>query len=271
MVGKRLAMRWFIVVLIGLVLLLLPTGPASANGVPVRVFLSYLPDVSNWGPQNATGEAVVAVGEGWVTIQVQGLPKLQGEVYVAWIVPKVGAAFPVGKFNTDDAGGGSFELRGLSMPREPYRLFLITVEPDLEQYPAPGGRRSIAGRFPDPELLRPATPAPPTATPSPPGLGGGGNTGGAGSGGATEGTEESSPPTTEGTAAQAQPAPTPIPMPAMLPVTGGVIEGEEEVRTWWGLLAGGGLLLLNLLGSSLIRRTGLLRRRRARRPKGGGS
>lgn len=263
--GKRFSMQMLSVMLAIVALLGPPAFRASANGVPIEVFLSYLPDISNWGPEDAVGQVVVSIGEGWVTIEVQGLPPLEDEVYVAWIVPKTGAAFPVGKFNTDAAGGGVFELRDLSLPREPYRLFLITVEPDLDEYPAPGGRRSIAGRFPDPELLRPATPAPPTATPGPEGTGGGGNAEGGNAEGEGSGAEEQP--------FQAEPSPTPVPIPAMLPVTGGVIvEDESNLTRWRGVLtAAGGLLLLGLSGAALARRGGWLLNGRRRGRKGGGS
>ncbi len=250
MCKKRCFTALFMLILASFAIPSLQRARVLANGVPIQIALAYLPDISNWGPEDAAGEAVVSVGEGWVTVRVQGLPKLQEQVYVAWIVPKTGAAFPIGKFNTDDAGRGSFELRGLSLPREPYRLFLITVEPDTAQYPAPGAVRSIAGRFPDPELLRPATPAPPTATPAVPEIGGGGN----GGEGESQGEPGDGTLGAEVEAALAQPVSTPVPAPVMLPVTGGVIE-EDERGAQMGIaaLVLGGLLLLGLFRFAVTR------------------
>lgn len=207
---------------------------ALGNGVPVKVFLNYLPDISNWGPQTAGGEAVLAVGEGWATVSVQGLPKLQGEVYVAWVIPHRGAPIPLGKFNTDDAGTGDFEIRGLSVPHEPYKLFLLTVERDSDQYQAPGDRRSIAGRFPDPELggaLPTLTPAP---TPSP----GPGGSPGQGPGAGSPGTD------TETASSLAQPVPT-QPVPLVLPITGGPVR-QVVPSIPWNVAGATGLALIGL-------------------------
>src|SRR5690606_4550870 len=62
---------------------------ARANGVPVLVDLAYI-DLSNWGPQDATGKAELTFAEGIVRIEAQGLPVLDGtdggDVYQAWLV-----------------------------------------------------------------------------------------------------------------------------------------------------------------------------------------
>lgn len=225
-------------------------GPVSVmgNGVPVRVFLNYLPDVSTWGPQTATGEAVVAVGEGWVTVSVQGLPKLpEDETYVAWLVPKEGETLPIGKFNTDDAGAGEFEIQDLSIPEKTYKLFLITAEDNADQYAAPGNRRSIAGRLPDPELRGAVPPPVPTAAP------------GSEPGGEPD-TGESGVVTETGSSL-AQPVPT-KPAPAVLPVTGGMLEPVREdaelslLTPKWSLMAVVGLALVGLIGLTALRQGG---------------
>lgn len=205
-----LTLRASMLLVIFSLLFLLSAAGALGNGVPVKVFLNYLPDISNWGPEVANGEAVLSVGEGWVTVSVQGLPKLQDEVYVVWLLPREGAAIPIGKFNTDDAGAGDFEIRGLSLPQKPYELFLLTVEQDLAQYRAPGSRRSIAGRFPDPELKAVPPPVPPSPRGSDSPSGQDSDAGGSGTN--TDAGSVSS---------LARLAPT-QPAPLLLPVTGGV-------------------------------------------------
>ena len=181
---------------------------ASANGVPVRLFLNYLPDISNWGPETASGETTVAVGEGWVTMSVRDLPKLQDQVYVVWLVTDRNVPLPIGKFNTDDLNTGDFEIRGLSLPQEPYSLVLLTVEEDQEQFPFPGARRTVAGRFPDPEL-RAIVPTPfPTPMPSDSGNPGDQNP----DKNETDSMNNDAVPT-------AEPIPT-HPVPVLLPVTG---------------------------------------------------
>ena len=42
--------------------LLAPAGPAQANGTPIRITLRYVPGLSNFGPQNATGIAELIKG-----------------------------------------------------------------------------------------------------------------------------------------------------------------------------------------------------------------
>lgn len=135
--------------------------PAQANGAPVDVFLDYMPGVSNWGPQDATGQAVVAVGDGRVDLEVRGLPSLPDEVYWAWLVPAdQEAPVAVGAFRTDATGRGSLHVTLDDLPYLTYRLLLITLEPATEGVPGvprePGGRRALAGRFPNLELAREA-------------------------------------------------------------------------------------------------------------------
>jgi len=159
---------------LALVLALAFTLPAHANGAPVDVFLDYMPGVSNWGPQDATGQAVVAVGDGRVDLEVRGLPSLQDEVYWAWLVPAdQEAPVAVGAFRTDATGRGSLHVTLNDLPYLTYRLLLITVEPTgggASSVPQePGSRRALAGRFPNLELAREALVQP-----------GGGASGGAG-------------------------------------------------------------------------------------------
>ncbi len=135
--------------------------PAHANGAPVDVFLDYMPGVSNWGPQDATGQAVVAVGDGRVDLEVRGLPSLQDEVYWVWLVPAdQEAPIAVGAFRTDATGRGSLHVALDDLPYLTYRLLLITVEPARESAAGvpqePGSRRALAGRFPNLELAREA-------------------------------------------------------------------------------------------------------------------
>ena len=74
----------------GLLLLAGPlTGTARANGVPTLVNLTYI-DLSNWGPEEATGTAELLFAEGLVNVSISGaagadrraLPGLAGEFQV---------------------------------------------------------------------------------------------------------------------------------------------------------------------------------------------
>lgn len=196
---------------VALAIVLAFTLPAQANGAPVDVFLDYMPGVSNWGPQDATGQAVVAIGDGRVDLEVRGLPSLPDEVYWAWLVPAdQEAPVAVGAFHTDATGRGSLHVTLDDLPYLTYRLLLITLEPAAEGASGiprePGSRRALAGRFPNLELAREALVQP-----------GGGAAGGAGMG---------------GVAAQ----------PEFLPVTGEPSSESAGSR----MLAGGGALLVTL-------------------------
>jgi len=154
-------------VLILLALALVPLSTWS-NGVPVQLFLNYLPDVSNWGPETASGTAIVATGEGFVTLKVQGLPRLNDARYQIWLTPREGEPIAVGKFNVDATGRADFKATGLKLPATVYKLLIITVEPEPDPNPQPDARRSLAGRFPDPALkIVTAGPVPGGATSAP--------------------------------------------------------------------------------------------------------
>lgn len=140
-----------------LVVIATTRSTAWGNGVPVHLFLNYVPDVSNWGPETATGTATVAVGEGNVTVKVQGLPQLTDARYQVWLMPREGEPVAVGKFNVAGTGSTEFKATNLKLPEVTYKLLVITVEPDPDPSPQPDRRRSLVGRFPDPLLKVPLT------------------------------------------------------------------------------------------------------------------
>ncbi len=148
------ALRW-ISVLVVLTMWLAPATPSYANGAPVDIYLSYLPGVSNWGPQTAKGHAVVAVGDGEVSLEVQGLPKLKNEHYEAWLESRAERKlYSVGKFKMGDDGIGRLQVLLDTLPYQEYRMLLITVEPEPDPSPEPDARRSIAGLFPNTAVIQ---------------------------------------------------------------------------------------------------------------------
>ena len=63
-----------------------PASLVHANGTPIRIVLSHLNGVSNFGPQNATGVAELITSEGEVRLTAAGLQKLpDNEQYTLWI------------------------------------------------------------------------------------------------------------------------------------------------------------------------------------------
>ncbi|MCK9486199.1 MAG: hypothetical protein M0R73_05765 [Dehalococcoidia bacterium] len=133
-------------------------GMARANGVPVMVTLSYI-DLSNWGPQDASGEAELIFAEGIVRLEAQGLPMLPGSsggssggrgegVYQAWLVnSEAGDAISVGRFNASSTGTVSYEGTLPPIADFGFDLLILTVEPDPDDAPQPTERRSIGGYF----------------------------------------------------------------------------------------------------------------------------
>jgi type IV secretory pathway VirB2 component (pilin) len=162
-------------ILCALALLILTFAPAAANGTPIKVFLNYLPEVSNYGSTEATGIGLVSIGEGWIDLTAVGLPALDGEMYEAWLLTsQSGQAVSLGKFNADDAGLVTFqnELEN-PLPEFDYRYLVISVEPipdpDLAN---PDLRRTISGVLPSAEIqITTGGPTPtslPGVTPTPP-------------------------------------------------------------------------------------------------------
>ena len=126
---------------------------ALANGHALSAYLSFLPEVSNWGTLDATGEATVNVGEGRVEITARGLPPLATDVYEAWLVTAGLAQWvSVGRFA---ASGGPVEyiVEVDEIPDLDYRYLVITVEPAQGDTGEPSGTNAIAGSFANPEAV----------------------------------------------------------------------------------------------------------------------
>lgn len=144
--------RTLVLVILGLPLLLGGFGVAEANGSPRRVVLTYLPEVSSWGPQGATGIAEVVMAEGEVRLTAVGLPTLDGEVYTAWLLnSKTNQALELGQFNSDAQSEARLQaVLPEAIPDAGWDLLLVTVEKSGEKLAGPGPRRAIAGFLTEP-------------------------------------------------------------------------------------------------------------------------
>jgi hypothetical protein len=146
-VAGRLAARALLVALATLGATLATHRAAEANGVPTLVPLSYI-DLSNWGPQDATGELELIFAEGLANLSAEGMTRLSDELYQGWLVnSESNDAISVGRFNADVAGNVLFQ--GLLPPISDFGfdLFIITVEPEPDEAPQPTTNRSIGGTF----------------------------------------------------------------------------------------------------------------------------
>jgi hypothetical protein len=145
---RRLPMLAAALVALALVgTMLIPAGTARANGVPVPVALKYI-DLSNWGPEDATGNAELMFAEGILRLEATGLERLSGRLYQVWLVnSEAGDAISAGRFNA--AADGSVDFTGSLPPISDFGfdLLILTVEAEPDDAPQPTEDRSIGGYF----------------------------------------------------------------------------------------------------------------------------
>jgi hypothetical protein len=145
---------------VALGLLAMPSRAAHANGVPIRIPLSYLSGLSNWGPQEAHGEAEISYAEALIKVDAEGLTPLKNENYQLWLVKSgTNRAVPIATFNAPADGivGYTGTMKGLD--GYDYDLVIITVEPAADSDPSPSDKRSIGGFFAPLKKPDPAAPA----------------------------------------------------------------------------------------------------------------
>jgi hypothetical protein len=120
---------------------------AQANGVPIRIPLTYLSGLSNWGPAEARGEVELSFSESVIRLEASGLPALSAEAYQLWLAKSgTNKAVAVGTFDSvGGVAGYTGKLNGLD--GYDYDLVLVSVEGVPDTDPAPSTRRSIGGFF----------------------------------------------------------------------------------------------------------------------------
>lgn len=167
----RVALRLLLVAGFVLMLVLVETDLALANGHSYTLYLSYLANLSNWGPQDATGTAAVNVGEGTVHLEATGLPGLDGQVYEIWLVSAdLSTWTTLGRFEPGPDGDTVYDGESDQVEPLEYRYLLLSVEPMQDDDPAPSGDFSIGGIFPNLEAI-PTALLPAVVTPVPAAIG----------------------------------------------------------------------------------------------------
>jgi hypothetical protein len=161
------ALKWLVLLVVGSFIAVMSVWPAHANGAPVKIFLNYLPEISNYGSTTASGVAMVSIGEAWVDLQIEGLPPLQGLIYEAWLVTGDNEQMiSLGKFNSDEDGKVDYSAEFEDIPVLDYRFLVVSVETDPDPQPeSADNRRSVAGVFPNAHLEVVSGTATPTLAP----------------------------------------------------------------------------------------------------------
>lgn len=139
-------------VLLWLLLQLLVPAAASANGGPVRVVLTYLDGVSNWGSKEASGVLEFVRSEGDVRLSASGLAPTSGQHYILWITREgTDEVFRLGEIQAKADGTATLDVViPQPIPDREWNLAMVTVETNAAP-DRPGQQRSIAGRFPQPQ------------------------------------------------------------------------------------------------------------------------
>jgi hypothetical protein len=144
---------------------------ASANGTPIKIMLTKVNGVTNFGSPNARGIAEITVVEGDAKLTVTQLDRLTNELYQAWLVnTKTGERVPIGKFNTT-ADGTAVVNSVVTLGNKEYDLFAITVEAEPDPSAEADSRIVLAGYWPKREpaatqtALSQLTPGPNSNTP----------------------------------------------------------------------------------------------------------
>jgi hypothetical protein len=131
-------------------------APSTVNAEErgLHVPLTYIHGLSNWGPTNVRGTAVVWPLEGVAELSISLLPRLShGDTYAWWVVNSTtGDALRLASFNTSNAGDAHIDtyLTG-TLPRQA-NMVLVTVSHPGDAHDRPGDVRSVSGYMVIPPL-----------------------------------------------------------------------------------------------------------------------
>ncbi len=130
--------------------------PVRANGVPVEVYLDFVPMKANWTPaQHGQGMAVLSANDEEVRVMAQDLPAPPvGMVYYAWLEKVDGSFLPVGPLAYAEDGTATITQRMPNLPySENFAWVLVALEFPDRVGTAPSGQIALAGRLPNPVAL----------------------------------------------------------------------------------------------------------------------
>jgi hypothetical protein len=127
----------------------LTAATARANGTPIRLQLTYLNGVSNFGSQNAIATGEMITSEAELRLTTAGLQRLaDNEEYHVWISAGTTDRMRLTGFSVNDAGVANVDVVVPGgIPEKNWDLIVLTVEAKGSQPANPSERRAIAGRF----------------------------------------------------------------------------------------------------------------------------
>jgi Anti-sigma-K factor rskA len=113
----------------------------------ITVFLGFS-DHTNFGPETATGTAVIDTPTGRVELSVAGMPPLGGERYEGWLRGGGEDPLSLGTFDTSEQGAASMVVTLGDLREATFERVVITVEPDPDPDPdRPDVRETISGEI----------------------------------------------------------------------------------------------------------------------------
>ncbi|GEM_PF-3873470 len=130
--------------------------PVRANGVPVEVYLDFVPMKANWTPaQHGQGVAVLSANDEEVQVRAQDLPAPPvGMVYYAWLEKVDGSFLPVGPLAYAEDGTATITQPMPNLPySENFAWVLVALEFPDRVGTAPSDQIALAGRLPNPVAL----------------------------------------------------------------------------------------------------------------------
>ncbi|HVA88852.1 MAG TPA: hypothetical protein VNL71_03330 [Chloroflexota bacterium] len=125
------------------------TTPTIVNAEErgLRIPLSYVHGLSNWGPTNVQGKATIWPQEGVAELSLHFLPRLSnGDQYTWWVMnSSTGASLRLASFNTNDAGDAYIDTYLPAALPHQANMVLIAVTHPGDPAGKPGSQRSLSG------------------------------------------------------------------------------------------------------------------------------
>lgn len=124
---------------------------AGAEAGSTRIIVSWVPQVSSFGPETANGVVAYSLTEGDVRADLIGLPVLgDSERYELWLLnSSSGETFSLARFNASEDGVTFIDkLLPEAIPDYGWDQAMVTVEPDPDTSASASGTIALIGPVP---------------------------------------------------------------------------------------------------------------------------